>query len=219
MIGGIDMSLVQLIITDKFILIGGDKRVVDKDYNILTENANKVVRLNKFTIVGFTGRLRDCYDFFKDYCDFSPEIGLSCKPNNCSYNEIITDLCKKYQLMCQIHNNKTMTEKFDIGIVVAGYDGSRFLNYSFNLHPYRTEWDGVIREKKATNKSCLSIVLGGDKTDIHYENLQSQINQLNPTTILQYKNIMKDVFDKGAVIDKTINNNYSFEKIRVSDVI
>ena len=76
------MSLVQLIITDKFILIGGDKRVVDKDYNILTENANKVVRLNKFTIVGFTGRLRDCYDFFKDYCDFSPEIGLSCKPNN-----------------------------------------------------------------------------------------------------------------------------------------
>ena len=214
------MSLVQLVITDDFILMGGEKRVIDKDNNILAENVNKVVKLNNDIIIGFTGKLRDCYDFIKDYCDFSLENGFYKKSFSLNYNELIANLCKKYQQMCKIHNDKNIEKEFEISIIVAGYDGENLVNHSFNLHPFymHFEKDGVFREYKSNTQPCLQIVNGGNGTNVHFSNLNTQIKQLNPKTILQYKNIMKTVFDYGAKVDITINNNYNFEKIRKVDV-
>ena len=38
-------------------------------------------------------------------------------------------------------------------------------------------------------------------------------------TLLQYKNIIKDVIDNGTLIDSTINKKYCFEKIKLKDVM
>ena len=62
-------------------------------------------------------------------------------------------------------------------------------------------------------------MIGSFQLELHNKNYNDELRKNQPETILQYKNIMKTVFDKGVKFDRTINNLCVFEKIKRKDVI
>ena len=215
------MSLVNVIIEDEFIIVCGDKRVIDKNGNILSEKANKVVKLNDNIIIGLTGSLKDCYEFIDDYCTFTTENGFCKKACNISFIKIINALCKKYQEICIIHNDEKIEKEYNFGIIVAGYDGQKFVNYSFYLHSNseNIKGDGVFRDYKKTDKPFYTTLGSENATVFHFNKLKKDIETQIPMNIAQYEDILKDVYNKGIIIDGSINNDCQIEVIRKVDVL
>ncbi len=46
------------------------------------------------------------------------------------------------------------------------------------------------------------------------KNRYDELVNIQPNTILQHKNVMQNVFDKGIAFDKQINNRCVYEKIK-----
>ena len=87
------MSLVQAVITEKFILVGADSRGIHSDGKI-SETCNKLLKLNKNVIFGCTGGILDNFKLFDGYCYYSDELGLcySEREFNITYNEFVESI-------------------------------------------------------------------------------------------------------------------------------
>ena len=59
------MSLVQVVLTDEFVLVGAEMRAVSD--NVIIDNANKLVKINENIIVGCTGNVNDNLELFSDF--------------------------------------------------------------------------------------------------------------------------------------------------------
>ena len=77
------MSLVQFVLTHDFILVGGDRRGTNIERKVVSENFNKVLKINNI-IIGSSGKAQDSHIFLDKYCDFSRDNGLLCKENDCT---------------------------------------------------------------------------------------------------------------------------------------
>lgn len=210
------MSLVICTITDNFALMGAEKRGIlgDKIY----ENSNKIIKVNKNIIFGCTGGILDNQLLFEDFCEYIDGQGLVKKDceYNISYNDFINQISGRFHKLQNIHNDYTKPRKFNIQSIVCGFNGECFEIVCFNLTEDSPESQGIFKATKSTDFPYKGAVAGKIE---HLNTLHQLVYLQRPNTVLQYKNIMKDVFEKGVTFDDTINTNYCFEKIRLKDVI
>ena len=221
MIGEYTMSLVQFVLTYNFILVGGDTRGTDINQNIVSETHNKVMKINPNIIIGCSGIAQDAYLLLSNYCTFSREYGLHLKDSvNLKYEDIISSLNKKFDGMCQIHYDSENETLYDFTVVVCGFNGDEFMAMQYSISDNLYEKDNgrhPIYINPKTGLRCFMI--GSFQLELHNKNYNDELRKNQPETILQYKNIMKTVFDKGVKFDRTINNLCVFEKIKRKDVI
>lgn len=209
------MSLVQFTLTHDYVLVGGDSRATDINTNIVSETHKKVVKIENDIIIGCSGNANDAYLLLSKYCNFSKEHGMTCKENIAiSYLQIIEELNKKYEEMKIVHCDKS-DRYFDFTVVVCGYNGYDFEAVQYCLSHDPTEKIIGIVPIKVNEKSGVTCFLIGSKyIGIHNKNRYDELVNIQPNTILQHKNVMQNVFDKGITFDNTINNRCVYEKIK-----
>lgn len=217
------MSLIQVVITDNFILAGADTRSVRCDNNaVISEKINKLIKLNKGIIFGCTGGVLDNYELFYEFCSYDSVVGYSNLPYefSLSYNEFVEIISKRFEIMKCEHNDEKADKKYDIGAVIAGHNGTQFEATCFNLGGRHGQPDGIVKVKKAIDFPYKGVNLGEKMhMDELHELVDIQYHKYGNLTIRQYMNIMHEVFDKGIIFNTGINNNIHFEKIRKKDIL
>lgn len=217
------MSLVQCVLTKKFIITAADMRAVKPNGDTI-EYFNKLIKLNNQIIFGCTGNAIDNYNLFSEFCNYSDEHGLI-KLNNeisLSYNEFVVLIKEKFKKMQKIHNDIANEIKYEIMSIVCGYNGSEFESTLFSLTSIPGEDNGVIIGKCSNNMPYRCISAGEYYHLNEFEKVAKRYYykmNYDFSTIRQFKNILIDVFKNGSEIDKSINNNITFERIRLKDVI
>lgn len=200
------MSLVQAYIYKDFIVVGGDGRVIFDTH--ISESYKKVYKLNDTTIIGMAGSIGGNACLFGDY--INEDFSLSNLCHNSSYNDIINHLTKVYT------QNRVLLDEKGIISIVCGWDGQKMTGKSFFTKTGNTVLDGI-SDLTPKNENEVRVINCG--LDIHYENALNLGKQVKNINILQMKNIFRNVINSGIEIDKTINDNITFEKIRKVDVI
>lgn len=210
------MSLVICTITDTFALMGAEKRGILGD--IIKENVNKLIKVNKNIIFGCTGGIKDNYTLFDEFCGYSDDCGLYNleSPIDISYHDFIDLISRRFSYMQNIHNDMSNPRKYNIQSLVCGFNGNCFEITCFNLTEDVSIPQGIVKAVKAPDFPYKGAVAG---KPMHIEVMHNLVYQRQPSNVLQYKNIIKDVIDQGTLVDDTINTNYHFEKIRLKDVI
>jgi len=215
------MSLVQAVITEKFILVGADNRGIHPDGKI-SETCNKLLKLNKNVIFGCTGGILDNFKLFDGYCYYSDELGLcnSNKEFDITYNDFVDSISNKFNIMLKEQHDKNYAHKYEICSIICGYNGEEFEATTFSLGAKHNYPDGIIKVTKAIDFPYKGINAG---ETIHMKNLHNLVYKYyikyGNITILQYKNIMHEVFENGEKFDSTINSNIHFENIKKKDVV
>ncbi|MCM1161241.1 MAG: hypothetical protein NC412_08460 [Roseburia sp.] len=204
------MSLIQAIITEDFVLAGADKREIGQSGSF-SENFNRLIKINRNIIFGCSGNMENNEELFKDYCTFSSE-GLirTEKDIDLSYNEFIEIVSDRFQkTRIKVESNKSAS--YASGSIVCGFNGKEFETTIFNLNNYAENLNCMMKVTKSPNLPYKVIACGNPN---HLDRLNILISLYRPSTILQYKNIMKIVFEEGIEFDSTINKNYCFEYIK-----
>ncbi len=215
------MSLVQAIITENFILVGSDSRGIHPDGHI-AETCNKLIKLNKNIIFGCTEGILDNFKLFNGYCYYSDELGLynSEKKFDITYNDFVNIISNKFDIMLDEQYNKQLNCRYEICSMICGYNGKEFEATTFVLGSKYGIPDGIIKVCKAKNFPYKGINAGKIEHLHTFEKLVAETYiKYHDITLRQYKNILYEVFEYGAKIDDTINNNLCFESIRKKDVI
>ena len=216
------MSLVQAIITKDFILVGADKRGMIIEDKIINEECNKMIKLNKGIIFACTGGIKDNYKLFKDYCNYSDEVGLMPleREKEVSYSEFVKRISTRYQEMSLEHNNDENLRTYDIHSIICGYNGEEFEITAFSLGAKKGMVDGIYKIHKTPDFIYRGVNLG---EEMHMEMLHELVgityHKFGKVTMLQYKNIILEVFEKGSKLDETINTNVCFERIKKNAVL
>lgn len=211
------MSLVQAILTDNFVLVGADKRGIQGKY--INENCNKLIQLNKQIIFGCTGGVLDNSKLFEGYCSFSEEYGLINIGEDfegITYNEFVNIITVKYNKMKEVQENISNKIVYDICSLVCGYNGTQFEITSFVLNDNINEVNGITKIVKADSFPYKAASAGMIE---HRDLLHKLVYLKRPNNILQYKNILYEVFERGSIIDDTINSDVCFAKIKKKDVL
>lgn len=215
------MSLVQFVLTHNFILVGGDTRGTDINQNVVSETHNKVMKINPNIIIACSGIAQDSHLFLSDYCTFSREYGLHLKDGIAlKYQDIISALNKRFDEMYQIHFDIKNKILYNFTVIVCGFDGKEFIAMQYSISDNLDDKNNgrhPIYINPETGLRCF--VIGSLQLDLHNKNYNDELRKNQPETILQYKNVMKTVLDKGIKFDNTINNLCVFEKIKRKDVI
>lgn len=216
------MSLVQAVITDNFILVGADTRGVNSD-NTTTEGINKLIKMNQDIIFGCTGGIVDNFELFSGFCYYSPERGLVKAEENfdITYSDFVKKIIQRFNKMKIKHDDSSNNKKYNIMSVICGYNGSEFEITAISLTPEDCNVDGITFVHKKTDFPYKCVSMGKVEHKDEFERLTNKFHYEGIyyfTTILQYKNIIKEVFNNGAKIDTEINNKVMFETIKLKDV-
>jgi len=199
------MSLVQAFIYKDFILVCGEQRA-ELDNGKILEHFIKVRKLNETTIIGMTGTIEGNFKLFSDYI----QNDFTLKETFCTENylEIENKVLKNF------HENFEYLQTHSIHSVICGWDGNNMTGKAFftkdtsHLHTITDispEFSGQVR----------FVNCGLNE---HYVNAERIRSQINPNSILQFKNLFKEVIFEGIKFDNTINKNITFEKIRRIDI-
>lgn len=211
------MSLVQGIITDDFALVGAET-CATKQNGTTIDGFNKMIKLNKSIIFGCTGGIKDNFQLFQGFCNYSDESGLV--PINTefiiSYNEFVNIISRRFIKMCRLKHNTNNPVSYEIISMICGYNGKEFEITSFNTNSQ----EQIIKATKPVDFPYKGANAG--KTE-HLTELQKLVQETyfeyGYVTLTQYKSILREVFRKGAKIDKGINDDVHFEIIKKKDVI
>lgn len=216
------MSLVQAVITKKFILVAAETMGTKKDGTVI-ENCNKLIKLNKQIVIGYTGRLEDNYELFGEFCNYAYEQGLTKIKDNIdiSYKDLIKIITNKFKQLEIIHKDKTNPKSYEIISMVCGYNGNEFEVVTFKLSSNEEEPNGISIKKREQNFPFRCISAGKTEHKKEFDKIANQYNDIRLydfKTIRQYKNILTEVFEKGAKSDNTINDKIKFERITLNDI-
>lgn len=215
------MSLVQGIISDKFILVGADTRAVHPNGTI-SECINKVIKLNKGIIFGCTGGILDNYKLFNGFCEYSDEHGLYCCDGEIEipYSEFVNIITTRFYKLLAEHENSLTTTRYEICSIICGYNGKEFEITTLAIGANTGIPNGIIKATKDKNFPYKGVNAGQtEHMHLLHELVGETYCKYGAVTMRQYKNILLDVFQNGAKIDTTINSNVHFESIRLKDVI
>jgi len=217
------MSLVQAVVTENFIIVAAETRGIKPDGTMI-DSCNKLVKLNSQIIFGCTGGVKDNYELFEGFCNYSNEKGLT-KLNDdiiMSYKEFVYIITKKFNELKMIHDDKSNSKTYEIMSIVCGYNGNEFEGTTFSLSPNDNQPNGIFVAKRKWDFPYKCISAGKIEHKEEFEKLTNQYHDIGLydfTTIRQYKNILMEVFERCSIIDSEINNNVVFERIRLKDVI
>lgn len=212
------MSLVQVIITKKFALVCGDMRSVDDQDNIINENFNKVIKLNKEIIFGCTGNIKDNFKLFDGYCYLHKHYGFVNSEksfDNISYIDFVNIIVEKFNKMTEEHKDNENNIRYNIKSTICGFNGQEFEATNFLMIDDKSFKPQIKKLIIHPNNPCDIATLGEFS---HDDNLRYLILKENPITIRQYKNILQTNFDYCSKTNVSINNICHFEQIRINDL-
>lgn len=124
--------------------------------------------------------------------------------------------------MKETHDDNTNYIKYSMMDIVCGYNGNEFEATLFSLTPEEQNEDGIFTIKRSKNFPYKCISAGKIEHKNEFEKIANRYRDTTTydfSTIRQYKNILREVFDNGIKIDSEINNELIFERIRLKDVI
>lgn len=199
------MSLVQAFIYKDFILVCGEQRAELENGKIL-EHFIKVRKLNATTIIGMTGTIEGNFKLFSDYIQNDFTLKETFYPE--SYLDIESKVLKNF------HQNFTYLQTHPIHSIICGWDGNKMTGKAFFTQD--TSYLQPINDITPEYSEQVRFVNCG--LNEHYMSTQRIQSQTNPSNILQFKRLFKEVIFEGMKFDNTINNNITFEKIRRVDV-
>lgn len=211
------MSLVQAIITNKFVIMSADTRGNgDNDYKI--EGFNKMVRVNRQIVFGCTGGIKDNYLLFDGFCKYSDKNGLTPNEEECdiSYNEFVAIITKRFRRMYELKHRKENPIPYEIMSVVAGFNGNTFEATTFNIDSS----NGIDKAVQPINFPYKGVSAGKIE---HLKKLEFLVEEnykkYGRISLGDYKNVLREVYKSGAEFDDTINNDIQLEVIKLKDVI
>lgn len=215
------MSLVQVILTDEFVLAAAETRAVKPD-GLTIDGCNKMIKVNNEIIFGCTGGIKDNYKLFYGFCDYSNQSGLVKleKTVSISYIDFIEMIINRFNEMRKIHDDPNNKIKFEIMSIVCGYNGKKFEAVLFSLAS--DNCNGITTIHKPSNFPFKCISAGKIEHKEEFDRIANYYHENTTcdfTTILQYKNILREVFTNGAKNDSEINSDIKFEKIKRKDVM
>ncbi len=213
------MRLVQSVLTDKFILMASETRGIKPDSTIVN-NVNKMIKVNNQIVFGCTGGIKDNYILFKEFCDYSEEYGLIPLKDgiDISYNNFVKIISNRFMEMYKLRYRSQNPIPYAIISIVSGYNGYCLETTVFNMEADKDNC--IIKVVKPSNFPYKGVSAGQRfHLDSLNENIQNIYMKYGKMTILQCKNALRDTFDKGAKIDKEINNDIHFEIIKLKDMI
>lgn len=205
------MSLIQAYITKNFILVGGDTRGTNGDI-IVSNGVKKVFKINKNIIIGMAGKVNGNCVLFEDFIKFT-DNKFEFKDVNfdqLTYKEFTSKINESY------YNNNDYLQENSIHSIVCGYDGEKLMATTYITKDVNKSLNKPIEIIPLSETDVRVINCGEEQHYLDAFELKDKINALN---ILQFKNLFKDVLQKGIKYDNTINNNADFEAIRLKDVI
>lgn len=212
------MSLVQTVITKDFILMGADTREIPDGSNEALDHYNRILKINDGILVGITGDVNDNLKLFDGFCQLDPTEGFknSDEAVTMSYSDFVQALKERFETIKQEHEAEDNPKKYNISSVVCGYNGEELEATCFVIDALDRLVPNALTKTCLNDKPYHGISCGRME---HYINLDKYAFQQKPTTILQYKNVLRSVFETGAQLDKTMNSNCCFEKIRKTDLL
>lgn len=107
------------------------------------------------------------------------------------------------------HRNDSIP--YTLGSIICGFNGKEFEATLFNLNSYENDLNCIMKVTKTKSFPYKGIAYGNLN---HLNRLHILVSLYRPNTIMQYKNIMKIVFEEGAEFDYTINKSCCFEYIK-----
>ena len=213
------MSLVQTIITDDYAMLCSDTKAYTLE-GTHVDNSTKVVKISDTVMFGCTGKVSDNYELFGEYCECD---GIRYTPKHfespISYDEVMNHLLMKYE---------NMQDKFDAGTpyevcsVVCGYNEfvDDFEISIFSLHTDSRIRNGVNTFRKLKQYPYRIATCGNLNHGVKLDNMaeDAYTDSYQPLTILQWKNMFKDVLRSGVSFDSSINDKAKFVVIRKTKI-
>lgn len=202
------MSLVIGIETNDFIITAAEKICIDKNDIKISDNFNKLIKINSNAIIGCTGSVEHNLYIFTDFITQTKERGFVPSSNyyirEKSFREICNMVDRNFDLLKRKENIKC-----NIFSMICGFD-----NHIPKIHILSnnttTDFQGCI-DLTIQSGTKRSTFVGGDVR--HNTTLNNLILQYKPNKITEYRNVLKNVFDIGVTFDKKINNNVIFKEI------
>lgn len=195
------MSLVQAFIYKDFIIVGGEKRAVLQDGEII-DNFNKVLKLNECVIIGMTGTIEGNACLFSNF--INRDFSMKKKNFDLDYNEMIEVTNRSY------YGNQEFLNEHSVHSVVCGWDGEKLTGVSYFTNDNNTDYNKPIDLTPEYDGHMRVVNCGMNE---HYLEACRLFEKNKPNNILQFKNLFRDVIDNGIKFDPSINNNVSFETI------
>lgn len=203
------MSLVQAYIYKNFILVGGDQLAILSNGQVI-DNFVKVRKINNNVIIGMSGTIEGNATLFSYFVN--NDLTIKEKNLALTYEDIIRITHKSY------FENNDFLQKHSVHSVVCGWDGYKFTGYSYFTKDNDKSMNRPIDLTPDSDSQVKIINCGMHE---HYMEAIRLLEENNPSNIniRQFKNLFRDVIDKGVKFDKTINHNITFEAIRKVDVL
>lgn len=193
------MSLVQAVICDQFVFVGGEQQLNLSSGGVL-HNFRKIFKLNENVIIGLSGSIDDNYYLFQDYLTIDFELKGDCLD---SLEEVYDRVTARYREM-------TEQGECDVFSLVCGWNGGGFEAKTFFIDSVRTA-DSQITEVKPEHEKDAKVISCGDNR--HYDNLLAGIYRYG-AEIYGLQRAFRDVLAQGVMFDDFIDKNAQFEVIR-----
>ena len=193
------MSLVQAVICDEFVLVGGEQKLNLSGGGVL-HNFRKVFKLNDDVIIGLSGSMDDNYYLFQDYLTIDFELKGDCPD---SLGEVYDKVTARYQEMAD-------QGECDVFSLVCGWNGLGFEGKTFFLNSQFSEENRIDDIRPAHDKDAKVISCGDDR---HYDNFVAAIYR-NGADINGLQRSFREVLAQGVMFDDFIDKNAQFELIR-----
>ncbi len=193
------MSLVQAVICNDFVLVGGEQKLNLNNGGVL-HNFRKVFKLNDNVIIGLSGSMDDNYYLFQDYLTIDFELKGDCPD---SLGEVFDRVTARYREMAD-------QGECDVFSLVCGWNGSGFEGKTFFLDSQFSEENRITEVRPEHEKDAKVISCGDDR---HYDNFTAAIYR-NGADVNGLQKAFREVLAQGVMFDDFIDKNAQFEVIR-----
>ena len=193
------MSLVQAVICNDFVLVGGEQKLNLNNGGVL-HNFRKVFKLNDNVIIGLSGSMDDNYYLFQDYLTIDFELKGDCPD---SLGEVFDRVTARYREMAD-------QGECDVFSLVCGWNGSGFEGKTFFLDSQFSEENRITEVRPEHEKDAKVISCGDDR---HYDNFVAAIYR-HGADINGVQKAFRGVLAQGIMFDDFIDKNAQFELIR-----
>lgn len=201
------MSLVQTFISTNFIVVGGDQRAILGDGK-QQDDIKKIHKLNNTTIIGMTGKILDNFRLFENFVNY--DLSKRDVVIDETYPQLADIISERFNL----YKKKKLID--NVYSIVCGWDGTKFSGRTFfiNSSQKNLDYQGIFNITPSVGHPSF-INCGKNEHGYKFKELYD-IN--NHETILNFKNIFKNVIKAGVKFDDGINSNYDFEQIKRKDI-
>ena len=193
------MSLVQAVICDQFVFVGGEQQLNLSGGGVL-HNFRKIFKVNENVIIGLSGAMEDNYYLFQDYLNVDFTLKEDCTD---SLEEVFSKVAARYREM-------TEQGECDVFSLVCGWNGSGFEGKTYYINSVCGE-NSAITDVKPEHEKDAKLISCGDNR--HYDNFLAGVYRYG-AEIYGLQRAFRDTLAQGVMFDDFIDKNAQFEVIR-----